>query len=96
MTRAVSSTGRARGRSTDARHILRWVVEAARALGDKPQLLRALSDLASFDVRMGRAAEARVGFTETLRLAGELGDTEAAALARHGLDALGDANREGA
>lgn len=69
LTRAVISSGRARWRSADERHILPWAVEAARTLGDPSQLGAALHDQALFD--------ARAAFEEAQPLTRDPGDDQA-------------------
>lgn len=69
LTRAVISSGRARWRSADERHILPWAVEAARALGDPSQLGAALHDQELFD--------ARAAFEEAQPLSRDPGDDQA-------------------
>ncbi len=94
LTRRVNYAWFVRGRSEDQRHFLSWAVEAARALDHPSGLRAALHDQAAFDARAGRAAEARAGYAEALRLACELGDEQAAAMERHALGALDSQHAE--
>ena len=88
LAHALSYTWQFRGSFASGRQIRSWTVAAARALDDLSGLRAALQDLARFDARAGRVVEARAGFAEALRLARDLGDEQAAAMARRGLSEL--------
>jgi AAA ATPase-like protein len=85
---AIIPAWRAHGRLDELRLILGWSVEAARALDDEPRLRAKLHEVAALDASAGRYTEARAEYAEALALASALGDTQAEALERRGLDGL--------
>lgn len=85
---AILPAWRAHGRLDELRLILSWSVEAARAPDDQPRLRAKLHELAALDASAGRLSEARAEYAEALALASALGDPQAEALERRGLDGL--------
>jgi hypothetical protein len=68
--------------------VLQWVLQAARALGDRAAEAWTLHQLGSRALCLGRAEEARASFSQALRMREAIGDRAGAAVTRHNLNLL--------
>ena len=68
--------------------VLRWVLQAARALRDRAAEAWALHQLGTQALCLGDAAAARTSLTQALRLREALGDKTGAAITKHNLSLL--------